>query len=96
MSPPWTGLAKLSSVFLRLAVGVSFLSAVADRFGFWSAYGQPNVAWGIYARFVTYGQAQLVFAGTHNPCIGDDRHGGGKSLRNQPRFWLENSHYCFA
>jgi uncharacterized membrane protein YphA (DoxX/SURF4 family) len=49
-----TGLVTFSSVFLRLALGVSFLSAVADRFGLWGAYGQPNVAWGNYARFVNY------------------------------------------
>jgi uncharacterized membrane protein YphA (DoxX/SURF4 family) len=49
-----TGLAKFSSVFLRLALGISFLSAVADRFGLWGVYGQPNVSWGNYARFVDY------------------------------------------
>jgi len=54
MNPRWTGLAKISSVFLRLALGISFLSAVADRFGIWGAYGQPNVSWGNYARFVDY------------------------------------------
>ena len=54
MTPLWTRLAKFGSVFLRLALGVSFLSAVADRFGLWGVYGQPNVAWGNYARFVTY------------------------------------------
>jgi uncharacterized membrane protein YphA (DoxX/SURF4 family) len=54
MKPRWTGLAKFSSVYLRLALGISFLSAVADRFGFWGAYGQPNVAWGNYSRFVNY------------------------------------------
>jgi uncharacterized membrane protein YphA (DoxX/SURF4 family) len=54
MNPRWTGLAKISSVFLRLALGISFLSAVADRFGIWGAYGQPNVSWGNYARFVGY------------------------------------------
>ncbi len=54
MNPRWRGLAKFSSVYLRLALGISFLSAVADRFGFWGAYGQPNVAWGNYARFVDY------------------------------------------
>jgi hypothetical protein len=35
-------------------LGISFLSAVADRFGLWGAYGQPNVSWGDYARFVDY------------------------------------------
>jgi uncharacterized membrane protein YphA (DoxX/SURF4 family) len=54
MGPRWAGLAKFSSVFLRLALGISFLSAVADRFGFWGAYGQPNVSWGNYEQFVTY------------------------------------------
>ena len=54
MNPGWTGLAKFSSVLLRLALGVSFLSAVADRFGLWGAYGRPNVAWGNFAGFVDY------------------------------------------
>jgi uncharacterized membrane protein YphA (DoxX/SURF4 family) len=54
MNPRWTGLAKFSSVFLRLALGTSFLSAVTDRFGLWGGYGQPNVSWGSYARFVDY------------------------------------------
>ena len=33
--------AEFSSVFLRIALGGSFLSAVADRFGLWGAYGYP-------------------------------------------------------
>ena len=53
-APRWTGLATFASVFLRLALGISFLSAVADRFGLWGVYGQPNVSWGNYARFVDY------------------------------------------
>ena len=43
-----------SSVFLRLALGFSFLSAVADRFGFWGSLGEHHVAWGTFARFVAY------------------------------------------
>jgi uncharacterized membrane protein YphA (DoxX/SURF4 family) len=43
-----------STVFVRIALGISFLSAVADRFGLWGAYGQPNVAWGDFSRFVAY------------------------------------------
>ena len=54
MTQRWMGLAKFSSVFLRLALGISFLSAVADRFGLWGVYGHSNVAWGNYARFVDY------------------------------------------
>ena len=49
-----TRLAEFSSVFLRIALGGSFLSAVADRFGLWGTYGYPNVAWGSYTRFVAY------------------------------------------
>ena len=47
-------LRAFSSVFLRFALGFSFLSAVADRFGWWGAFGQPNVAWGSFARFIAY------------------------------------------
>ena len=54
MDTLWAGMAKFSSVFLRVALGISFLSAVADRFGLWGVYGQPNVSWGNYARFVDY------------------------------------------
>ena len=54
MNRRWTALAKFSSIFLRLALGIAFLSAVADRFGLWGVYGHPNVAWGNYARFVDY------------------------------------------
>ena len=43
-----------SSLFLRLALGVSFLSVVADRFGMWGAFGQPNVSWGTYVRYLEY------------------------------------------
>jgi uncharacterized membrane protein YphA (DoxX/SURF4 family) len=49
-----TILLAFSSVFLRFALGFSFLSAVADRFGLWGAFGEPHVAWGTFARFVAY------------------------------------------
>ena len=42
------------SIFLRLALGVTFLTAVADRFGLWGQFGTPNVAWGDFARFTQY------------------------------------------
>jgi thiosulfate dehydrogenase [quinone] large subunit len=41
-------------IFLRLALGVTFLTAVADRFGGWGHFGAPNVAWGDFARFTQY------------------------------------------
>ena len=45
---------SLSSVFLRYALGLGFLSAVADRLGLWGAFGQPNVEWGNFSRFLEY------------------------------------------
>ena len=47
-------LLAFSSVFLRFALGFSFMSAVADRFGFWGPFGEHHVAWGTFARFVVY------------------------------------------
>jgi uncharacterized membrane protein YphA (DoxX/SURF4 family) len=46
--------ASFSSVFLRYALGLGFLSAVADRFGLWGPFGQPNVSWGNFSRFLAY------------------------------------------
>jgi thiosulfate dehydrogenase [quinone] large subunit len=42
------------AVFLRLALGVTFLAAVTDRFGMWGPPGSPNVAWGNLERFAAY------------------------------------------
>lgn len=50
----WNRVANCSTVFLRWALGSSFLSAVADRFGWWGSYGLPNVAWGDFAHFIAY------------------------------------------
>src|ERR1044072_9213409 len=47
---------RYSSVVLRYALGVGFLSAVADRFGLWGPYGTPNVDWGDFSRFLEYTQ----------------------------------------
>jgi uncharacterized membrane protein YphA (DoxX/SURF4 family) len=44
------------TVFLRLALSISFLSAVADRFGLWGKHGAPHVAWGDFAHFILYTQ----------------------------------------
>ena len=47
----WTEIARL---FARFALGASFLSAVADRFGLLGPYGAKNVSWGDFAHFVEY------------------------------------------
>ena len=46
--------AQIVSLFARFALGASFLSAVADRFGLWGPYGAKNVSWGDFGHFVQY------------------------------------------
>jgi thiosulfate dehydrogenase (quinone) large subunit len=48
----------LTPILLRLALGVSFLSAVGDRFGIWGPPGARHIAWGNFAGFTQY-TAQL-------------------------------------
>jgi uncharacterized membrane protein YphA (DoxX/SURF4 family) len=57
----WSRAADYGSLFVRLALGISFLSAVADRFGGWGVYGQPHVAWGNFQRFTAYTGTLLWF-----------------------------------
>lgn len=45
---------RLVALYGRLALGVAFLSAVADRFGLWGAPGARNVAWGDFGHFLAY------------------------------------------
>lgn len=42
----------LSVASLRLAMGAGFLSAVADRLGFWGPPGTPLVSWGNFQNFL--------------------------------------------
>jgi uncharacterized membrane protein YphA (DoxX/SURF4 family) len=46
--------ASYATLLLRIGLGAGFLSAVADRFGLWGAFGQPNVEWGNFSRFLEY------------------------------------------
>lgn len=39
---------------LRVIVGLAFLEAVCDRFGFLGPPGSPGVAWGNFNRFIAY------------------------------------------
>ena len=45
---------EIVRLFARVALGTSFLSAVADRFGIWGPYGAKSVSWGDFAHFVKY------------------------------------------
>ena len=44
---------RMIKLFLRLSIGAGFLSAVADRFGFWST---EVSAWGNWSNFLKYTQ----------------------------------------
>ena len=46
--------ASYATLLLRIGLGAGFLSAVADRFGLWGPFGQPNVEWGNFSRFLEY------------------------------------------
>jgi uncharacterized membrane protein YphA (DoxX/SURF4 family) len=50
---------EIARLFARLALGASFLSPVADRFGLWGPYGAKNVSWGDFAHFVEYTSAVM-------------------------------------
>ncbi len=52
---------KITKLFLRLAISVGFLSAVADRFGWWN---EKVSVWGNWNSFLEY--TQLI-----NPWISD-------------------------
>jgi len=47
-------LRKFAEVYLRMALGAAFLSALADRFGLWGRPGKPGVAWGDFEHFTQY------------------------------------------
>ena len=51
-------LARYTPVYVRFALGVSFLAAVTDRCGPWGPPGTRNVAWGNFDNFLVY-TAQL-------------------------------------
>src|SRR5579863_10208889 len=64
----WSG---YSTVYLRVALGTAFLSAVADRFAIWAPPGAPHVAWGNFHNFLAYaGKLNPWFPAGWIPAIG--------------------------
>lgn len=45
---------NITQLALRIAISLAFLSAVADRFGFWGKAGSAGVSWGNWQNFVAY------------------------------------------
>lgn len=59
------------TVYLRLAIGIGFLSAVFDRFGWWGPPGAPSVSWGTFHNFLVYtAKLNPWFSGEWVPAIG--------------------------
>jgi len=52
---------KLSSLYLRIAIGAAYLWEVADRLGVLGANGKPHVGWGDWAHFVVYARQVMSF-----------------------------------
>ena len=44
-------LSRIIQLALRVTLAAAFLSAVADRFGWWGAFGEGTVAWGDLGHF---------------------------------------------
>src|SRR5262249_939391 len=51
-------LSRYTILYVRLALGITFLASVTDRFGLWGPPGPSNVAWGNFDNFLAY-TAQL-------------------------------------
>jgi len=45
---------QIAKVFVRLALGLTFLVSIGDRLGWLGAYGSKNVSWGDWIHFVQY------------------------------------------
>ena len=52
---------KISSIYLRLAIGVSYLWEVADRLGLFGPNGHAHVGWGDWKHFVAYAKQVMSF-----------------------------------
>lgn len=66
-----TGHMSFITLYLRLALGAGFLSAVADRLGWWGSPGTPSVAWGNFHNFLSYtAKLNPWFPGDWIPTIG--------------------------
>jgi uncharacterized membrane protein YphA (DoxX/SURF4 family) len=51
---------RVAQIALRWSLAAAFLSAVADRFGWWEPFGQGS--WGSVGRFVDYAHQLVPFA----------------------------------
>lgn len=55
---------RLAQLFLRWSLGLTFLSACADRFGIWGPPGSKYAGWGDWAHFLVYAETLNWFLPT--------------------------------
>ncbi|WP_089904127.1 DoxX family protein [Chitinophaga arvensicola] len=53
--------ADIYQLFLRFALGASYLCAGLDRFGVWGPAGAAHVSWGNWQNFMVYAQKLMFF-----------------------------------
>src|SRR5436190_13267853 len=54
-------LTALAQLFLRAALGINFIVACFDRFGWIASNGSPNVSWGDWQHFSIYAHRLMPF-----------------------------------
>lgn len=56
------GQTRFAASLLRFALAAAYLSAVADRFGFWGQPGTGSVSWGNFHNFLAYTASLIWYA----------------------------------
>jgi uncharacterized membrane protein YphA (DoxX/SURF4 family) len=54
-------LSSFSQLFLRLSLGIGFISPGLDRLGAWGSHGSPGVIWGDWQHFSQYANKLMFF-----------------------------------
>lgn len=52
---------SFAQLYLRIAIGVSYLVFGFDRLGVWGNYGEKNVSWGDWEHFMKYAAEVMSF-----------------------------------
>ena len=52
---------SFAQLYLRVAIGVSYLVFGFDRLGVWGNYGEKNVSWGDWEHFMKYAAEVMSF-----------------------------------
>ena len=55
---------SFAQLYLRVAIGVSYLVFGFDRLGVWGNYGEKNISWGDWEHFMKYASEVMSFLPT--------------------------------